>query len=107
MAAAGVKTKSPSLSIVTDPPSADANVPGTTASALGPSGSLSFARMLAAVDFFGPAAAGGPSPAASTTSAVLPTADFAASRVSLTAAGTSLTQVTVIETVAVDPPLSV
>ena len=106
--AAGVKVKSPSASMTTVPPSLVAKVPGGDAtSGPGPSTSVSPARMSPVIDFFGPATVGGPSVGSLTTRAVLPTALLAPLNVSSSATGASLTQVTVTETVAVEPPLRV
>ena len=78
-----------------------------TASGPGPSMSVSPARMSPVIVFFGLLSAGAPSSGSLTTSAVLPTAPLAPLNVSSSATGASLTQVTVIDTVAVEPPLSV
>ena len=99
--------KSPSASIVTDPPSLVANVPAVTVSGPGPSMSLSPARMSPVIDFFGLPSAGAPSSGSLTTRLVLPIAPLAPSNVSSSATGASLTHVTVTDTVALEPPLSV
>ena len=96
--------KSPSDSIVTEPPSLVANVPGVTVSGPGPSMSVSPARMSPLIVFFGCVGFGAASSGSFTTSAVFP---IAPANVSSSATGASLTQVTVIDTVAVEPPLSV
>ena len=57
--------------------------------------------------FFGLLSAGAPSPGALTTRLVLPIAPFSPLNVSSSATGASLTHVTVTDTVAVEPPLSV
>ena len=54
-----------------------------------------------------PVTVGAPSVGSLTTNVVLPTALLAPLKVSLSATGGSLTQVTVTDTVAVDPPLRV
>ena len=59
------------------------------------------------IDFFGLLSAGAPSLGSLTTRLVLPIAPLAPSKVSLSAVGASLTHVTVIDTVALELPLSV
>jgi hypothetical protein len=105
--ALGWNLKSPSASSVTEPPSALATVPATTTSGPGPSTSESFERIVPATVLAGPEALGAPSVASLTTSVVLPIAPFAPLKLSAPATGASFTQVTVIDTVAVEPPLSV
>jgi hypothetical protein len=99
--------KSPSDSMVTEPPSFVANVPGTTVSEPGPSTSTSPARMSPVMLFLGLESVGAPSDGSFTTRDVLPIAPLAPSKVSSSATGASGTHVTVTETVAVEPPLRV
>ena len=115
--AAGSKLKSPSASIVTVPPSLVANVPGVIVSGPGPSMSVSPARMSPVISLCGRSVTGAvsvgsgvvgrPSDGSLTFRVVLPTALLAPLNVSSSATGASLTHVTVTETVAVEPPLSV
>ena len=78
-----------------------------TVSGPGPSMSVSPARMSPLIDFFGLLSAGAPSSGSLTTRRVLPIALLAPLKVSSSATGASLTQVTVTDTVAVEPPLRV
>ncbi len=116
--AAGSKTKSPSAWTVTVPPSLVAKVPGVTVRlAAADSRSVSPARMSAVMVLcgrsvtgavsVGSGVAGAPSVGSLPTRVVLPTALSVELKVSSSATGASLTQVTVICTVAEDPPLRV
>ena len=79
-------------------------VPAWTTSGPGPSTSVSSAKMSPLIVLCSAATVGAPSVGSSTTNTVLPMAPV---NESSPATGGSLTQVTVTDTVAVDPPLSV
>jgi hypothetical protein len=105
--AAGWNVKSPSDSMVTLPPSLVAKVPGVTVSGPGPSTSVSPARMSPVISVCGCVGADLLSSGSSTWSVVFPCAESFPLKVSSSATGASLTQVTVIDTEAVEPPFSV